>query len=181
MDNVDLIVKSVLVTLPLDRRPTEEELLGRATALRAVYPVEDEQFEAAIRKLHARLAITMDPGIALVEPDYVPWLSGRKADIEPYYWERYRDLLDRFGWPKFVVNGIDRVADDILDLAGDPAKPGTWGRRGLIVGDVQSGKTSTYTSLICKAADAGYKLVIVLSGTVESLRRQTQERLDEGF
>ncbi|TRN46183.1 hypothetical protein DT385_28950 [Pseudomonas syringae] len=49
------------------------------------------------------------------------------------------------------------------------------------MGDVQSGKTSNYTGLICKAADAGYKLVILLTGTLESLRRQTQERLDSGF
>ena len=54
-------------------------------------------------------------------------------------------------------------------------------RRGLIFGDVQSGKTATYTALCCKAADAGYRLIILLTGTIESLRRQTQERLDEGF
>lgn len=54
-------------------------------------------------------------------------------------------------------------------------------RRGLIIGDVQSGKTATYTGLICKAADAGYKVVILLTGITENLRRQTQERIDEGI
>jgi hypothetical protein len=49
------------------------------------------------------------------------------------------------------------------------------------MGDVQSGKTATYTALSCKAADAGYRLIVLLTGTLESLRRQTQERLDEGF
>ena len=65
-------------------------------------------------------------------------------------------------------------------LATRPKHP-HWRRRGLVVGDVQSGKTATYTALCCKAGDAGYRLVIVLTGTLESLRRQTQERLDEEF
>jgi hypothetical protein len=54
-------------------------------------------------------------------------------------------------------------------------------RRGLVIGDVQSGKTSTYIGLICKAADAGFKVFILLTGTIESLRKQTQERVEEGF
>ena len=54
-------------------------------------------------------------------------------------------------------------------------------RRGLVIGDVQSGKTATYSGLICKAADAGYKVVILLAGITESLRRQTQERIDEAI
>jgi len=49
------------------------------------------------------------------------------------------------------------------------------------MGDVQSGKTATYTALTRKAADAGYRLIILLTGTLENLRRQTQERLDMGF
>jgi len=54
-------------------------------------------------------------------------------------------------------------------------------KKGLVVGQVQSGKTSNYTGLICKAADAGYKLIIVLAGIHNNLRSQTQLRLDEGF
>lgn len=54
-------------------------------------------------------------------------------------------------------------------------------KRGLVVGQVQSGKTSNYTGLICKAADAGYKLIVVLAGLHNNLRSQTQLRLDEGF
>ena len=51
----------------------------------------------------------------------------------------------------------------------------------MVVGQVQSGKTANYTGLICKAVDAGYKLIIVLAGVHNSLRSQTQLRLDEGF
>lgn len=73
------------------------------------------------------------------------------------------------------------VTDDTLGLHGDPARANSWERRGLVMGDVQSGKTATYTALTCKAADAGYRLIILLTGTLENLRRQTQERLDAGF
>ena len=73
------------------------------------------------------------------------------------------------------------MTDDILDLVGNPTQATPLKRRGLVVGDVQSGKTATYTALCCKAGDVGYRLIILLTGTLESLRRQTQERLDEGF
>ena len=49
------------------------------------------------------------------------------------------------------------------------------------MGEVQSGKTSNYIALICKAADAGYKFIVVLTGMTNSLRAQTQLRIDEGF
>ena len=51
----------------------------------------------------------------------------------------------------------------------------------MVVGHVQSGKTANYTGLICKAADAGYRLIIVIAGIHNNLRNQTQARIDEGF
>ncbi len=46
---------------------------------------------------------------------------------------------------------------------------------------MQSGKTANYIGLICKAADAGYKLIVILAGIDNGLRSQTQLRVDEGF
>ena len=51
----------------------------------------------------------------------------------------------------------------------------------MVVGHVQSGKTANYTGLICKAADAGYRLIVVIAGIHNNLRNQTQGRVDEGF
>ena len=76
---------------------------------------------------------------------------------------------------------LDELTDAILELAGSPATDGTWARRGLVIGDVQSGKTGTYLGLFNKAVDAGYRLIIVLAGSTESLRQQTQARVDEGL
>ena len=51
----------------------------------------------------------------------------------------------------------------------------------MVVGNVQSGKTANYLGLICKAADAQYKVIIVVAGMLEDLRKQTQIRLEEGL
>lgn len=177
----DLLERSIMASLPGDRRPTEAELNGLANALRLAFPVDQDEFDAILRHIQSRLVIVMDTGTALARPDHSPWLHNRRASIDPFYWERFRTWLPRVGLNPSVVNTLDGVTDDILDLTGDPTFGGRWARRGLVVGDVQSGKTAAYTALTCKAADAGYRLIILLTGTLENLRRQTQERLDEGF
>ena len=107
------------------------------------------------------------------------WLTAaRKHDWR--YWQRYREWLERKLSIK-AVDALDRSTDSVLKLLEDPAREGPWDRRGLIVGHVQSGKTGHYSGLICKAADAGYKIIIVLAGLHNNLRAQTQVRLDESF
>ncbi len=110
------------------------------------------------------------------------WLLERKATAAWPFWDRYRRYLEDVQLqPRAVIRRLDDVTDDILRKLDAPDRPGEWDRRGLVVGQVQSGKTSNYTGLICKAADAGYKLILVLAGIHNSLRSQTQLRLDEGF
>jgi hypothetical protein len=102
-----------------------------------------------------------------------------------FFWNRYRQyLVNKTKLDPTSINLLDEVTlPNIMNCLGDPKENGEpkKPRRGLIIGDVQSGKTATYTGLICKAADAGYKLVILLAGITESLRQQTQERIDEGI
>ena len=77
------------------------------------------------------------------------------------YWERYKQyLLSDKGFSTQVVNTMDDMLDTLTDLLGDPARDISYKRRGLIIGDVQSGKTANYTGLICKAVDSGYKVVV---------------------
>ena len=107
------------------------------------------------------------------------WLTAaRRKDWR--YWQRYRDFLEGKMSVK-AVDALDDATNKILELLEDPLREGCWDRRGLVVGHVQSGKTGNYTGLICKAADAGYKIVIVLAGLHNNLRSQTQIRLEEGF
>jgi len=181
-DNARRLELSVITALTVDGVPSEADILSLAGHLRTIplYSVSDEEFSDVIRRLHEALTIEMGIGTCVFDT-HAPWLQARKADIEPFYWGRYQTELRKQGWAPKVVTALDKVTDDILDLMGNPDGEDGWPRRGLVMGDVQSGKTSNYTGLICKAADAGYKLVILLTGTLESLRRQTQERLDSGF
>lgn len=172
----------VITALSVDGVPTEGAIFDLASTLRALplYTVTNEEFDIVIKRLHEALTVDMGLGDCVYD-EHNPWLRAKKSTIEPFYWSRYQTDLLKQGWGPKVVNSLDKVTDEILDLMGDPSGRTGWPRRGLVMGDVQSGKTSNYTGLICKAADAGYKLVILLTGTLESLRRQTQERLDAGF
>jgi len=182
VENAKLIENAVLVSLPEDGASDEETIHNLAARLRSVFPIDDGEFQSLIRHLHAKLAITMDTGTALLgDEEHLPWLNARRASIEPFYWQRFLQSLQKKDWPPKVLGTLNSVTDEVLDLLGDPTRAGAWKRRGLVIGDVQSGKTATYTALCCKAGDAGYRLIILLTGTLESLRRQTQERLDEGF
>ena len=177
--NGKTILKLASVGLPL--RPSELEIHEMAHNLSRSFPVSSEEIETIVAQIESDRNIKMDPGAFIVAEEFRPWLLSRKATIDPFYWDRYETLLEHRSWPQNVLNSLDGATDDLLDLTGDPELPGTWKRRGLVIGDVQSGKTSTYTALSCKAADAGYRLIILLTGTIELLRKQTQIRLDEGF
>lgn len=113
------------------------------------------------------------------EEGHIAWLSAARKR-EWRYWQRYREWLERT-LSYTAIEALDATTDEILGLLEDPQREGQWDRRGLVVGHVQSGKTANYTGLICKAADAGYKIIIVLAGLHNNLRSQTQVRLDEGF
>ena len=131
--------------------------------------------------LESSFNITQGRGYS-VKSDYAPWLKGRLSKIEFYYWNRLRDyLLEEQVLPPNVVSRLDSLSEEILDYCGNPDDDGAWSRRGMVMGHVQSGKTTNYTALICKAADAGYKIIILLAGLTNSLRSQTQQRLDETF
>ena len=115
-------------------------------------------------------------------PD-APWVRLALSDgnLQWRFWARYRQYLLGEGWPAPVVSRLDQTTTEILDSMMPPATPGAWDQRGLVVGHVQSGKTANYTGLICKAVDAGYKVIVVLAGAHNNLRTQTQIRLEEGF
>jgi hypothetical protein len=162
--------------------PTPEMIREKITQLRALYPdVSDQEAENLAREFEHIHGVTMDIGAKLESPGFEKWLDGRRADIDFFYWDRYRRLLGERGFSGQVLATLDKLTDRTLGLLENPEKPGPWDRRGMVVGHVQSGKTANYTGLVCKAADAGYKVIIVIAGIHNNLRSQTQARLDEGF
>jgi hypothetical protein len=118
--------------------------------------------------------------ITVMSDDIDPWLSDEKSNIKFELWNRYKLYMSEND-PSFPVNDLDDFTDKILDKCVNPKDNNSWDRRGMVVGHVQSGKTSNYVGLINKATDSGYKVIIVIAGTISSLRRQTQERIDAGF
>lgn len=134
------------------------------------------------RELEANNNVHVGGYSVIDDHDFKAWIKASRETRKFEFWTRYRKYLElRKRIPREVVEQLDGLTDDILDRLRAPDTEGEWDRRGLVVGDVQSGKTSNYTGVICKAVDAGYPLVIVLAGVHNSLRSQTQIRLDEGF
>lgn len=134
-----------------------------------------------VRELEGSFVVRQRRGAFIVK-DHKPWLAERKAHLEFYYWDRLRDFyLDGGALPAHVLATLDHDTDQVLDQCGNPLAPEAGARRGMVMGHVQSGKTTNYSALICKAADAGYKVIVLLAGITNSLRAQTQERLDETF
>jgi len=166
-----------------DVNPTEEDIKQAIEDVSKLMPMDSQEKSYIEKQLQASYKVRMDLGNSVVnDVTYHPWISSRKAEIDFYYWNRYYKYLEvDQGWKTDVIDTLGKVSDDILDLCGNPAEEGRWKRKGLVLGDIQSGKTSNYLALCNKAADAGYKIIILLTGTIEGLRKQTQERVDAGF
>ena len=161
-------------------KPIPKEAI-REEVEKSPFQLTGAEIEGLIRELEQSFTTTQKRGDAVLS-DYRPWLNGRRQEIDWYYWDRLkRFYVEGNKLPPQVVATLDVVTDEVLDYCGNPSDPGNWSRRGMVIGHVQSGKTTNYSALICKAADAGYKVIILLAGITNSLRAQTQERLDETF
>jgi hypothetical protein len=179
-------LKSVITyfKVELGSRPnlTEElidELILNDTYFGNNLSLEDRRYVK--RKLLASLDITQGKGHT-IKSDCKPWLAERKSEIDFYYWGRLRDyMLATDILPPNIISTLDTVTDEILDCSGNPKDEMGWAQRGMVIGHVQSGKTTNYSALITKAADSGYKIIILLAGITNSLRSQTQQRLDKYF
>ena len=183
-NQVSTLESMVRVALAQQRESTAESLRSLMNGLMLLpmfAHVTAEQAEALARRLEEQVSITQTMGPVLIDRDHRPWLAAARSGIDPYYWNRYRDYLSREGFPPPGIFALDDATDRVLDLMQDPTLEGKWDRRGMVMGHVQSGKTAHYTGLICKAADAGYMLIVVIAGIHNNLRSQTQRRIDEGF
>ncbi|SQE00134.1 Z1 domain-containing protein [Parafrankia sp. Ea1.12] len=109
---------------------------------------------------------------------FEPWYTTARLRRSQMYWTDYTDHLRAIRWPAESIVSLDETTTQILERLSDPTQPTARQTKGLVVGYVQSGKTANFTGVIAKAIDSGYRMVIVLTGTIELLRAQTQRRLD---
>ncbi|MER5366032.1 Z1 domain-containing protein [Streptomyces sp. NPDC002722] len=136
-------------------------------------------FGADLRKaLDGAVPVFKEPGPTVISEDFTSWYSRDTAAARSFYWNSYEQLLRRKGWSDAAVSSLDEASHAVVERLSDPTRTEAYGARGLVVGYVQSGKTANFTGVAAKAIDAGYRLVIVLGGTLNLLRGQTQRRLD---
>lgn len=173
----------VIATGIIGERQLTDELLNSVLGmLPGINPSIDKTELDRIRKyLEASIGVSMSAGQGLHGGDIAPWVGDIKSSIRWEYWDAYVRQLRADGLPSSVVMVVDEDTDNILTECGNPHEAGPWRSQGLVMGDVQSGKTANYCGLVSKAADAGYKIIVLLTGMIEDLRAQSQERLDEGF
>ncbi|MFE6037630.1 Z1 domain-containing protein [Streptomyces sp. NPDC056452] len=136
-------------------------------------------FGADLRKaLDHAVPVFKEPGATVISKEFTSWYSRDAAAARAFYWNSYEQTLRRKGWSDAAVSSLDEASHAVVERLSDPTRTEAYGARGLVVGYVQSGKTANFTGVTAKAIDAGYRLVIVLGGTLNLLRGQTQRRLD---
>jgi hypothetical protein len=156
----------VAQTLPntVERRTTIYEALGLS---------EDT------RSLLDTLAPFAQDNSVVISRDFESWYTDSIQSDRGFYWRDYERYLTDLGWNPDSIASLDASTTRIVERLGRPTRDEAYQGKGLVVGYVQSGKTANFTGVMAKAIDAGYRLVIVLTGTTNLLRAQTQRRLDK--
>jgi len=115
----------------------------------------------------------------VIAEDHIPWYFDDRRRNR-FYWESYcRHLREKRDLSADDIAKLDEATDSVVERMADPSQLARFQSKGLVVGYVQSGKTTHFTGVLAKAADAGYRLIVVLAGTMDILREQTQRRIDK--
>lgn len=177
------------VYLNFGKKMTIEDVPAVIDGARNVYvygnlgapPLTEEVVQEVKEEVINTLSVEFGLGTVIVDEEYRNWLPAALEKNDWKYWARYRKYLVENGRGPNIVDGLSEESEGVLRLCGNPEQEGNWDRRGLVMGNVQSGKTANYIALMTKAVDMGYRVVIVVAGVHNNLRSQTQKRIDEGF
>ena len=144
----------------------------------------DEEWGRMERELEAEFNVKMERGVIIHgeqqrSRDLLWWSDKEKIHNDCFFWKRYKKYISS-SFSSGVVKTLDEDTDVIMNNIENPLV-NKFSIKGMVVGHVQAGKTGNYAGLICKAADAGYKFILVIAGGTNNLRKQTQQRLNESF
>ena len=115
----------------------------------------------------------------IISEAHTEWYDPTQG-LRDYYWQSYKQYLrEKKAWDDKSLLGLDNTTRAVLECLANPESREAYASRGLVMGYVQSGKTANFAGVIARSADAGYRLIIVLAGTWNILRNQTQRRLDK--
>lgn len=157
-----------------------KDISGKMDQMLRIMGINISIDDPEIKKMIKEAVVQVEEKPVIFEKGYTPWLDSARKDIEWKFYGRYENyLVKKKRWNWGTVQGINKSTDIILDHMKNPRSENFFGIKGLVMGDIQSGKTANYTGLINKSLDAGYKLIIVLAGLTKDLRSQTQKRLDK--
>lgn len=176
-DAIEIVKMMVQAPFSL-HTPTEDMVRKSIDALAPTYGLDDVAATQVFDEICEAMNVRMDIGIAIEAKGHKPWLGTRAPTWN--LWKAYYEILASEGRNHQVLGTLDSTLNRIIDHLGDPEDAASWARRALVIGEVQSGKTSTYIGLIDKAIDVGYRVIVLLGGHTELLRRQTQDRVDFG-
>ncbi len=137
------------------------------------------QLDDAMRACFNKAMPVATDEAVVVSRDFVPWYGRVMGDRQPFYWDHYADYLAKKNWDEDGIAALDLNTTRVIERLADPERDDAYQAKGLVVGYVQSGKTANFTGVVAKAIDAGYRLIIVLTGQTDLLRGQTQRRLDK--
>jgi hypothetical protein len=179
MTTKENLLKIALGSLAESGMQTTEAVESLIDGLLQLVPHLKVHRKELIDEALSRVIISVGKSESMVDDEEnVRWINKEFTD-KWVHWPWLKKYLDEeVRRPVKVMNELDESTNEVIDLLGEPTREGIWDRRGLIVGHVQSGKTQHYTALVSKALDAGFKLIIILSGIHENLRQQTQERIE---
>lgn len=169
------------------KKVTYDELIVQAKNANALLKLSDPDFNAAVAEYQRVNGIAFPPAAIIVDPkgneEDRDWFDKfLQANPKPVAFERYMSFLKES--EHIGTESRKTIRKDIYRTVRQFANPNSINKsisKGLVVGDVQSGKTANYLGLINLAIDAGYRDVILLTGTTEYLREQTQDRTDKGL
>jgi hypothetical protein len=138
-----------------------------------------ENLRKALDKHVPPMTQEVEREVLIAQPGATDWYTVDFRRGREFYWPRYRAYLkDKKGFSVATLDALHESSNRVIESVAPPHSAKADARRGLVVGYVQSGKTTNFTAVIAKAIDAGYRLIIVLAGTIDLLRLQTQRRLD---
>ena len=159
-----------------------EDITNHLQAYQTIFGMNDNSLDELIRRVLEHVSISLDEGDILQRNPKSNWFIQTRVERGTERIDAYEKYLEHVsGYSKNVIISISNSMDKVMNNIGDPLTESTFFKKGLVIGDVQSGKTSNFIALMNKAADAGYNVIIVTTGTIEKLRRQTQERIEKGF
>ena len=165
------------------KQPTHSDVkaVARASLEEALPDYTQEELSRIVTEIETNISVKVqEPDILVDEASQSNWFLKAKSSTKTYYFDRYIRYLRTQSFPEPVLSQMGNDTRRVLALSANPFAVKD-SKRGLVVGDVQSGKTANYLALINLACDFGYKIVVLLAGMTDSLREQTQDRIDFGF